>query len=88
MRCVLACLHQQTTRLLVNAMKIIIIPLIIALLCAPCSVTEKMVASVLRDASGHVLAAAKKTVKVKGYTKKNGTYVPPHTRKAPTHKKK
>lgn len=70
-----------------NAMKLIIIPLVVALLCAPCSVTKEMAASVLRDAPGHVLAASK-TVKVKGYTKKNGTYVPPHTRKAPTHKKK
>jgi len=28
-----------------------------------------------------------KTVKVKGYTKKDGTYVAPHTRSAPTKKK-
>lgn len=34
------------------------------------------------------LACEAKTVKVKGYYRKNGTYVAPHTRKAPKRKKR
>ncbi len=34
------------------------------------------------------LVQKKKTVKVKGYTKKNGTYVKPHYRSKPTKKRK
>ena len=34
------------------------------------------------------LAGEAKTVKVKGYYRKNGTYVAPHTRKAPKRKKR
>ncbi|MGA8658710.1 MAG: hypothetical protein WB586_21450 [Chthoniobacterales bacterium] len=34
------------------------------------------------------LAGEAKTVKVRGYYRKNGTYVAPHTRKAPKRKKR
>lgn len=67
---------------------IFILSFAVSLLCMPCNAVREMAVSVLRNVPAYTLAAAQKTVKVKGYTKKNGTYVPPHTRKAPSHKKK